>query len=321
MAAILNDRKLNLMNKSDAKKILEEIQVDIVTKIDSHDGVISKEKLLEFIQSTLNAVSDLDFELPDALDTLKRSLDEQFKDLAQDSISHYNKTNQRFEELVNRQEQTLNDFEDQSIDVNQIKVKFDEIQSHMIEEVSKANTIISDLTKKIDKLEKSTQLDHLTKVYNRKVLSTHLENLCSNNIFTDDIHIFMIDIDNFKIINDTYGHIVGDKVLIFLAHILRKTLREGDKIYRYGGEEFIVILNRIHSNECIKVAQRIVSLVGSNKLIYKELNVNVTVSLGATTLKSDDTPDTLIARADKALYQAKANGKNRIEIDCEYTEK
>ncbi len=321
MTTILNDRKLNLMNKSDAKKILEEIYIDIVTKIDGHSGLISKENLLDFMQSTLNTVSDLDFELPDALDALKRSLDEQFKDIAHDSLSNYNKTNQRFEELVNIHGQTINDFEDQSIDVNQIKLKFDSIQSHMIEEVNKANTIISDLTKKINNLEKSTQIDHLTKVYNRKVLSNHLDIICSNKIQTDDLHIFMIDIDDFKMINDTYGHIVGDKVLIFLANILRKTLREGDKIYRYGGEEFIIILNRIQANECIKVAQKIVSLVSSNKLIYKELDVNVTISLGATTLKVDDIPETLIARVDKALYTAKENGKNRIEIDCENKDK
>jgi diguanylate cyclase (GGDEF)-like protein len=149
------------------------------------------------------------------------------------------------------------------------------------------------------------------------MLTQHLESLCDNKSYAKDVHLYMIDIDDFKSINDTYGHIVGDKVLIFLANILRKTLREGDKIYRYGGEEFVVVLNRIQRSECLKVAQRIVSLVDINKLIYKELNVNVTISLGITSLKDDDTPDSFIARADKALYEAKKNGKNRIEMDCE----
>ena len=309
------------MDKTNAKKILEEIYIDIIAKIDGQNEIISKDNLLDFMQSTLSIISDLDFELPNALETLRRSLDEQFKDLAKESIHNYNETNKRFEELVVIQEKTLNDFEDKIIDVDEIKLKFDSIQSHMVDEVNKANTVISDLTRKIEKLEKSTQIDHLTKVYNRKVLSQHLESLCSHKNYADDMHLFMIDIDNFKLINDTYGHIVGDKVLIFLANILRKTLREGDRIYRYGGEEFIVILNRIQQYECLKVAQRIVSLIHTNKLIYKEINVNVTVSLGATTLKSGDTPDSLVARADRALYTAKKNGKNRIEVDCEYTKK
>ncbi len=67
----------------------------------------------------------------------------------------------------------------------------------------------------------------------------------------------------------------------------------------------------------MKVAQRIVSIVDINKLIYKEINVNLTISLGITSLKNGDTPDSFIARADKALYEAKRNGKNRIEMDCE----
>lgn len=309
------------MNKSDAKKILQVIYTDLVSKVEGQEKDITKETLLEFIHSTLSRISDLDFESSDALTSVKNSLEDQFESITKKTLQHYNQTNQRFEELANIQEQTLNDFSEESIDIDQIKIKFDEIQTHMLTEVQKANTIILDLTKKVEKLEKSTQLDHLTNVYNRKVLSKHLITLCSSHIDTDSIHLFILDVDNFKIINDTHGHIVGDKVLIFLANILRKTLRDGDKIYRYGGEEFVIILNRMQPNECAKVAQRIVSLVSSNKLLYKGMNISVTISLGATTLLPDDTPDTFIARADKALYLAKSNGKNRIEIDSEHTKK
>jgi diguanylate cyclase (GGDEF)-like protein len=305
------------MNKSDVKKILEEIYIDIVAKVDEQDEVISKDTLLDFMQSALTTISILDVELPNAIENLKATLNEHFKEIAENSIDNYSKTNQRFEDLVGIQEKTFNDFQDQIINVDEIKEKFDGIQTHMLEEVNKANNIINDLTQKIEQLEKSTQIDHLTKVYNRRMLSQQLENLCNKKNYINDVHIYMIDIDDFKFINDTYGHVVGDKVLIFLANILRKTLREGDKIYRYGGEEFVVILNRIQKSECLKVAQRIVSLVNINKLIYKEINVNVTISLGITSLKDNDTPDSLIARADKALYLAKKNGKNRIEMDCE----
>jgi diguanylate cyclase (GGDEF)-like protein len=262
-------------------------------------------------------ISKLDFELPDALESLKLSLNDEFKDIAKESVDNYTHTNKRFEELVTTQEKTMHDFKNQTINVDQIKDKFDAIKTHMLDEVNRANNVISDLKEKIVRLEISTQIDHLTKVYNRGMLSQHLENLCNNKSYVKDIHLYMIDIDDFKNINDTYGHIVGDKVLIFLANILRKTLRDGDKIYRYGGEEFVVILNRMQRSECLKVAQRIVSLVDTNKLIYKEINVSLTISLGITSLKNGDTPDSFIARADKALYEAKRNGKNRIEMDCE----
>lgn len=303
------------MNKSSAKKVLEEIYIDSITKIDARDGSISKEDLVNTLQAALNSISSLDLEAPDALDILHASLEDQYKAVALDTIQHYDESNKRFEKLVNAQEKTINDFNTPSIDIHNIKDKFDHIQSHMIDEVNKANTLISNLTKKIDELEKSSQIDFLTKTYNRKTLSRDLSKFCSLNSFNDDVHLFIIDIDDFKIINDTYGHIVGDKVLIFLANILRKTLRESDRIYRYGGEEFVVILNRLQRSESLKIAGRIVSLVNSNKLIYKELNINVTVSLGATTLRQGDAPDEAIARADKALYTAKENGKNRIEMD------
>ncbi|WP_345991473.1 GGDEF domain-containing protein [Sulfurimonas sp. HSL-1716] len=303
------------MNKSNAKKILEELYNDITSKIDGQDGIISKDHLLDLMRSTVDMISNLDFELPDALDSLRRSLDDGFKDLAKESIKHYDDTNKKFEELAFKHKQTIDDCQDPLISIEDITDKFSSIQMHMIEEVSKANNLISDLTKKVERLEKTSQIDHLTKVYNRKMLSEHLANICKNLHHTNDIHLFMIDIDDFKIINDTYGHVVGDKVLIFLANILRKTLRDGDRIYRYGGEEFVVILNRIQKTECANVANRIVSLMQTNKLIYKELNINVTVSLGATTLRNTDTPDTLISRADKALYKAKKDGKNRIVLD------
>lgn len=307
--------KVKKMDKSNAKKILEELYNDVSAKIDSLEGIISKDHLLDLMRSTVDTVSSLDFELPDALDSLRRSLDDGFKDLAKESIKHYDSTNKKFEELAFKHKQTINDCKDPLINIEDITDKFNVIQSHMIEEVHKANSLISDLTKKVEKLEKTSQIDHLTKVYNRKMLSEHLATVCTHLNFASDIHVFMIDIDDFKIINDTYGHVVGDKVLIFLANILRKTLRDGDRIYRYGGEEFVVILNRIKKSECANVANRIVSLMQTNKLIYKELNINVTVSLGATTLAEGDTPDSLIARADKALYKAKKDGKNRIAVD------
>jgi diguanylate cyclase (GGDEF)-like protein len=121
-----------------------------------------------------------------------------------------------------------------------------------------------------------------------------------------------LDVDDFKVINDTFGHIAGDKILIFIANILKKTLRDGDKVFRYGGEEFVIVLNRITDEHCKNITLRILELIRKNKLIYKGQSINVTMSIGATKYKESDNEDTLMSRADKALYRAKNSGKNQM---------
>ena len=124
----------------------------------------------------------------------------------------------------------------------------------------------------------------------------------------------MLDIDDFKLVNDKYGHVIGDKVLVFISNVLKKILRDGDKIFRYGGEEFIIILNRIDKDTCEKISQRILATVDTNKLLYKEESIHVTVSIGATVIQKDETAEDIIDRADQALYEAKKDGKNRIKV-------
>jgi len=192
-----------------------------------------------------------------------------------------------------------------------LTTKFSEIQTHMTNEVKKANQIISELSEKVKTLEETTNLDPLTKVFNRRALISYLDGVCANKT-TPLMHAIMLDIDNFKTINDTYGHIAGDKILIFISNILRKTIKEGDKIFRFGGEEFTVILNRNNDDESEAIANRILKLISSNKLVYMGENILVTASIGMTKLIQNDTPDTLISRADKALYASKHNGKNMV---------
>ncbi len=97
-----------------------------------------------------------------------------------------------------------------------------------------------------------------------------------------------------------------------MSNILRKTLREGDKVFRYGGEEFIIVLNRIDDQHCKLITNRLLELIRNNKLIYKGKSLSITMSAGITNYTCGDNPDDLIARADKALYQAKTNGKNQM---------
>jgi diguanylate cyclase (GGDEF)-like protein len=182
-------------------------------------------------------------------------------------------------------------------------------------EIERANSIITELTFQVKELEKNSNLDPLTKVFNRRALTTYLNNICEKDDIPYDLHLLVLDIDDFKIINDTYGHIAGDKTLIFIANILRKTLRDGDKVFRYGGEEFIIVLNRITPEVCLEISNRILGLVRSNQLIYKGNSLDVTMSIGATKYSKGDSPDSIIDRADKALYKSKSGGKNQMNME------
>ena len=306
------------MNKDDLKSLVAEIYENLLEHIDLQENP-TKEQIINYLKEASNVISNIDETNLTSLEQAKHAFTDAYKEIAKAGISSYQETNERFKELSYRHEATVQETktacQNAQIDLHSITKKFDEIQIHMTNEVQNANSIISSLTKKVTELEKTSNIDSLTQVFNRRSLTTYLDDICSKKEINYELHLLMLDLDDFKVINDTYGHIAGDKILIFISNILRKTLRDGDKIFRYGGEEFIIVLNRIAEDYCQQIAARILKLVSSNKLIYNGESIRVTVSIGATKYLKNDTPDTLIARADKALYKAKENGKNQTRTE------
>ena len=127
----------------------------------------------------------------------------------------------------------------------------------------------------------------------------------------------MADIDNFKNFNDKLGHPSGDKVLINIAKILRRTCRATDIVARYGGEEFAVVLPDTNKESAWGLAERLRQAIEKNDFIGQEVqpNKNLTISLGLASFPEDaKNKEALIAKADSALYQAKKAGKNRTHI-------
>ena len=297
------------MKKEDLKSLVTEMYENLLERIDDEENA-TKEQVVDYLKDAVNVVSSINDSELDSISHAKSAFNNAYKEIAKQSISSYKETNEKFEKLTQMQEEVIKDH----IDLSSITNKFDEIQTHMTEEVQKANKVISQLSKQVKSLEETSNLDSLTKIFNRRALTSYLDNVCSKKEISYELHLLVLDIDDFKIINDEHGHLAGDKILIFIANILRKTLRDGDKVFRYGGEEFIIILNRIDEAHCKKITQRLLKLVSDNKLIYKGVSLNVTMSIGVTKLKNNDTPDTLISRADKALYKAKKNGKNQMNV-------
>jgi two-component system cell cycle response regulator len=155
--------------------------------------------------------------------------------------------------------------------------------------------------------------DGLTNLHNRKQLDTMLsEEIPRAHRHGRDLSLLMFDIDHFKSINDTYGHLTGDSVLRGLASILQKRLRPNDKLGRYGGEEFCAILPETGLASATRIAEELRAMVQSHSFNAEGKEVRVTVSIGASCLLPDMTIEQLYKGSDDKLYEAKRSGRNKV---------
>lgn len=156
-------------------------------------------------------------------------------------------------------------------------------------------------------LETLSSTDSLTKILNHRAIHDKLDEM---NLKKRDQTLFlaMIDLDDFKKINDTYGHLVGDKVLFETAEILKKYMDESDFVGRYGGEEFLMVIKNRSKDQAIELFEMIRKNVKSH---FESNQLHVTISIGFAINKVESIND-WINRADEALYQAKRNGKNQV---------
>ncbi|MFK5938718.1 MAG: GGDEF domain-containing protein [Sulfurimonas sp.] len=300
------------MKKKELVSLVDKMCKSLLVIIDEQDSEATLEQVAGYLRESANVIATLNKDKISNIAYTEALFHNAYEDLAKKSITSYKNTNENIKKLSKLHEKTLLECSQDQIDLKSITSKFNEIQIHMSNEVTKANEIITKLTSQVKNLEEKTNLDAMTKVFNRRALSSYLDNICSHKKLPFNLHLLILDIDDFKNVNDTYGHLAGDKVLIFIANTLKKTLRDGDKIFRYGGEEFIIILNRTDYTHCKNTTNRLIKLIRDNKLIYKGNDIQATISVGATKFREGDEPDSLIARADKALYKAKANGKNQL---------
>ena len=130
--------------------------------------------------------------------------------------------------------------------------------------------------------------------------------------YKEEWALLILDIDHFKKFNDDYGHQLGDKVLKSVAGTVRDSIRVSDQIFRYGGEEFVVILSRVNNKTTPQLAEKICREVERDYFVHNEQKLKVTISIGGAVVTDNDTEQSLFERADKAMYKAKHTGRNRV---------
>lgn len=199
----------------------------------------------------------------------------------------------------------------------------DEMQSLLVnnqtmeQSLSAMGQEVQNLKTEMENLSLAAMTDQLTSLHNRRAYEIAIQ---------DHIHraeqqhtrcsLLLIDIDRFKVFNDNYGHQVGDKVLAYVALALKQCVRGDDFVARYGGEEFVVLLPNTHFHDALQVAETLRERISERRLAIgkdKKLSLGaITVSIGLASLQEGDDADTLFSRADKALYEAKSDGRNCV---------
>ncbi|AFY31566.1 GGDEF domain-containing protein [Calothrix sp. PCC 7507] len=178
-----------------------------------------------------------------------------------------------------------------------------------------------DLIRTNDLLSAIALADSLTEMNNRRALEWDLpRQIQKSRDHLSPMSLIILDVDYFKKVNDTYGHLVGDRLLQLLCNRLRQNLRYQDTPFRYGGEEFVILLANTTGEEALIVARRLNRLVSEQPFaVNNQHTINVTISLGTASLEADDDDQgiSLLDRADQCLLQAKATGRNRV-ISSDY---
>ncbi len=274
-----------------------------------------KASILSFIERQHTYIADRENELRDIIDLLTKAI----SSLDVENREFYQRVHNQSEKMV---QITLLD------DIKKIKsaLQHEVGQMHEIvnqkkdrdrRQVQQLAGQVDSLRLELEKTKAKSMTDGLTGVYNRQAFDeTLMEMIERSRVMNSDFSLLMLDLDDFKKINDTHGHPVGDRVLVAFCQKCRNSIRGDDVLARYGGEEFAIILPGASLKNSLKKGRQICDAISSARYATSN-NQNdgylaVTVSIGVTLFKKEDTAETIISRADKALYKAKRSGKNCV---------
>ncbi|UQZ88620.1 hypothetical protein C4J81_05125 [Deltaproteobacteria bacterium Smac51] len=181
--------------------------------------------------------------------------------------------------------------------------------------INEANQIIATLKEELKNQTALAKVDELTKLYNRRHLNIEAPRMISHSLETGlPLSAILFDLDHFKRINDTWGHNYGDKVLIICADTIKKSARGSDLPVRFGGEEFLLLCSGLDLLAAARVAERIRLVISNTDITIRGNSLPVTISSGVAQYIPGEEINDLIERADKALYRAKGEGRNRVRL-------
>ncbi len=312
---------LNKIDNDDLKKRLKKISQDFNFKEDEIDNNLLTrfKKIAYFYLEEKKRFSD--------------KTEDEYKDIIKlltDSFLAFTDDNREFSDNVDRHGDNLLEIK-QLDDIKQIREHLENEVFHIkkiLKEKKESDTKqIKALSEKIDVLQRDlknaesiAKIDKLTGTYNRHAFDSHIKNLVGKTgLCWSTFSVIMLDIDNFKKVNDTYGHLVGDRVIVKAVEISKSFLRKNDFIARYGGEEFVIILHAISLKNATKKANGICEAIRNTRVAVDENNpevtLNFTISAGVSKLDEVDNELTVINRADKALYLSKQGGKDMVSTE------
>jgi diguanylate cyclase (GGDEF)-like protein len=184
-----------------------------------------------------------------------------------------------------------------------------------VQDVTALAEAVSQLQRARDEARQRASIDALTGVANRgHFLDMTARAIATARRYHRDLSLLMLDVDRFKVINDTYGHAAGDATLATLTGLCQKGLREGDLLGRLGGDEFAVLLPETPAPVAAQVAGRLRDALSASGVDWEGRRLTFEISVGVASLAGSDTVDELLARADEALYEAKRQGRNCVVL-------
>ncbi|MCW5625361.1 MAG: diguanylate cyclase, partial [Burkholderiales bacterium] len=183
-------------------------------------------------------------------------------------------------------------------------------------ETENAQGRVQQLENELQRISEQVREDQLTGALNRRGMEDAMtREIARAQRSQKPLCLAVLDVDNFKRLNDTHGHAAGDAALVHLARAIRHTVRPTDIIARYGGEEFVIILSDTEIDEAVRVISRLQRELTKKFFLHDNERLLVTFSAGVAEYRGEESEEAVLQRADKAMYQAKLQGKNRVVQD------
>ncbi len=323
---------------------------ELEDQIDDIKNILGKDFHIEHIPRVISGISNLIRDIRDVVNRERKGLEDFLEQLMNrltlidGAIADSSESNRAIQECHHKLEEEIEeqtcDIESQAktaTDLGQLKLlvqdRVDAIRSHMETYRSQEQELIQAaeekterLLQRLNELESETEqlrqtvsthslqalTDTLTGIPNRYAYEERLKQEYTRwKRYHQPLSLMIVDIDNFKHINDKYGHRAGDKALRIIANQLQKMTRETDLIARYGGDEFVLLLPETDAEGAMRIAQKLLDAIETCAFHFREKKVTITISCGVSEFKKGDSPAEAFERADQALYRSKHKGRNQ----------